>query len=83
MLDKVVRGRLPCQDSARHLSSPMNIDTRIKFRYLVCFLEIARQRSFTKAADALAVSQPAISKTLEEILAASLFERGKGPDGCR
>lgn len=58
----------------------MNIDTRIKFRHLVCFLEIARQRSFAKAADALAVSQPAISKTLkelEEILAASLFERGK------
>jgi LysR family pca operon transcriptional activator len=60
----------------------MNVDTRIKFRHLVCFLEIARQRSFAKAADALAVSQPAISKTLkelEEILAASLFERGKGP----
>lgn len=59
----------------------MNIDTRIKFRHLVCFLEIARQRSFAKAADALAVSQPAISKTLkelEEILAAVLFERGKG-----
>ena len=58
----------------------MNIDTRIKFRHLLCFLEIARQRSFAKAADALAVSQPAISKTLkelEEILAASLFERGK------
>ncbi|HEY1027154.1 MAG TPA: pca operon transcription factor PcaQ [Pseudomonas sp.] len=58
----------------------MNIDTRIKFRHLLCFLEIARQRSFAKAADALAVSQPAISKTLkelEEILEASLFERGK------
>lgn len=59
----------------------MNIDTRIKFRHLLCFLEIARQRSFARAADALAVSQPAISKTLkelEDILAASLFERGKG-----
>ncbi|WP_443192360.1 pca operon transcription factor PcaQ [Pseudomonas indica] len=58
----------------------MNIDTRIKFRHLLCFLEIARQRSFAKAADVLAVSQPAISKTLkelEEILDASLFERGK------
>ena len=58
----------------------MNIDTRIKFRHLLCFLEIARQRSFAKAADALAVSQPAISKTLkelEEILEASLFERGR------
>lgn len=58
----------------------MNIDTRIKFRHLVCFLEIARQRSFAKAANALAVSQPAISKTLKELetmLAASLFERNK------
>ena len=42
----------------------MNIDNRIKFRHLVCFLEIARQRSFARAADSLAVTQPAISKTL-------------------
>lgn len=59
----------------------MNIDNRIKFRHLTCFLEIARQRSFAKAADSLAVSQPAISKTLkelEEILGHPLFERGKG-----
>ncbi|MGG2398649.1 pca operon transcription factor PcaQ [Pseudomonas sp. SH1-B] len=58
----------------------MNIDTRIKFRHLLCFIEIARQGSFAKAADVLAVSQPAISKTLKEleaILGASLFERGK------
>lgn len=59
----------------------MNIDNRIKFRHLTCFLEIARQRSFAKAADSLAVSQPAISKTLkelEEILGHPLFARGKG-----
>ncbi|THG81897.1 pca operon transcription factor PcaQ [Pseudomonas sp. A-1] len=59
----------------------MNIDNRIKFRHLTCFLEIARQRSFARAADSLAVSQPAISKTLkelEEILDHPLFERGKG-----
>ena len=53
----------------------MNLDNRIKFRHLACFLEVARQRSFAKAADAVAVSQPAISKTLkelEEILGARL-----------
>ncbi|MCC6075260.1 pca operon transcription factor PcaQ [Pseudomonas sp. GCM10022188] len=58
----------------------MNIDNRIKFRHLVCFLEIARLRSFARAADSLAVSQPAISKTLKElegILDHQLFERGK------
>lgn len=58
----------------------MNIDSRIKFRHLVCFLEVAQQGSLARAADRLAVSQPAISKTLkelEELLAASLFERGK------
>ncbi|HCE6396332.1 MULTISPECIES: pca operon transcription factor PcaQ [Pseudomonas aeruginosa group] len=58
----------------------MNIDNRIKFRHLVCFLEVARQRSFAKAAGLVAVSQPAISKTiseLEEIVGSRLFERSK------
>ncbi|CDF83715.1 pca operon transcription factor PcaQ [Pseudomonas knackmussii B13] len=59
----------------------MNIDSRIKFRHLQCFLEVARQGSRARAAARLAVSQPAVSKTLkelEEVLAAQLFERGKG-----
>lgn len=58
----------------------MNIDTRIKFRHLVCFLEMARQGSLARAADVLAVSQPAMSKTLKELetlLDASLFVRSK------
>ncbi len=58
----------------------MNLDTRIKYRHLLCFLEIARQGSFAKAADVLAISQPATSKTLkelEDLLQARLFERGK------
>ncbi|AJO80804.1 MULTISPECIES: pca operon transcription factor PcaQ [Pseudomonas] len=58
----------------------MNIDTRIKFRHLVCFLEMARQGSLARAADALAVSQPAMSKTLkelEELLDTRLFARSK------
>ncbi|MBC3449791.1 pca operon transcription factor PcaQ [Pseudomonas mosselii] len=57
----------------------MNLDTRIKFRHLLCFLEIARQGSLARAADVLAISQPAISKTLkelEDLLEARLFERG-------
>ncbi len=58
----------------------MNLDTRIKFRHLLCFLEIARQSSFAKAADALSISQPAISKTLkelEDLLQTRLFDRDK------
>ena len=58
----------------------MNIDTRIKFRHLLCFLEVARQGSLAKASDKLAISQPALSKTLKELetlLAASLFVRSK------
>lgn len=58
----------------------MNIDTRIKFRHLVCFLEVARQGSLARACDKLAISQPALSKTLKELeslLDATLFERGK------
>lgn len=58
----------------------MNIDTRIKFRHLVCFLEMARQGSLARAADVLAVSQPAMSKTLKELeslVEAALFTRSK------
>ncbi|MGH8417973.1 MAG: pca operon transcription factor PcaQ [Pseudomonas sp.] len=58
----------------------MNIDTRIKFRHLVCFLEVARQGSLARAADKLSVSQPALSKTLKELenlLATPLFVRSK------
>jgi LysR family pca operon transcriptional activator len=58
----------------------VNTDTRIKFRHLLCFLEVARQGTLAKAADRLAISQPALSKTLKELetlLAARLFERSK------
>lgn len=58
----------------------MNIDTRIKFRHLLCFLEVARQGSLAQACDKLAISQPALSKTLKELetlLDARLFERSK------
>lgn len=56
--------------------------TPIKFRHLQIFIEVARQKSVGKAADILAVSQPAVTKTireLEEILGVKLFEKdGRG-----
>ncbi len=58
----------------------MNIDTRIKFRHLVCFLEVARQGSLARACNALSISQPALSKTLKELetlLETTLFVRSK------
>ncbi len=61
-------------------NTALNIDTRIKFRHLVCFLEVARQGSLARASDQLAISQPALSKTLKELetlLATQLFVRSK------
>jgi LysR family pca operon transcriptional activator len=58
----------------------VNIDTPIKFRHLVCFLEVARQGSLARASDKLAISQLALSKTLKELktlLAGTLFVRSK------
>lgn len=54
------------------------LDRRIKLRHLQCFLEVARHGSMVRAADRLAVTQPAISKTireLEDTLGADLFDR--------
>ena len=60
----------------------VTLDSRIKFRHLQCFLEIARQGSVNKAATTLAISQPAVSKTLRELedtLDVKLFDRiGRG-----
>ncbi|PKA42791.1 pca operon transcription factor PcaQ [Rhizobium sullae] len=58
------------------------IDSRIKFRHLQTFVEVARQKSVMKAAGLLRVSQPAVTKTireLEEVLGVDVFERdGRG-----
>lgn len=56
------------------------VDGRIKLRHLQCFLAVAHQRSLQKAAAALSISQPAVSKTLkelEEALGVRLFDRGR------
>ena len=56
------------------------LDGRIKLRHLQCFLAVAEQRSIQRAAERLAVTQPAVSKTLrelEEILGVQLFRRGR------
>lgn len=50
----------------------------ISYRHVRCFLEIARLQSVSQAAEALAISQPAVSKTLRELedrLDTRLFER--------
>lgn len=52
--------------------------SRLKLRYLVLVLQISRQGSLTRAAEALGFSQPAASKALkelEDIFGASLFVR--------
>ena len=59
---------------------PHRIDPRIKLRHLSCFLEVARLNSVVNAAQALHISQPAVSKTiqeLEQLLGGSLFDRSK------
>lgn len=54
----------------------------IKLRHLETFIEVARRKSIQKAADALHVSQPAVTKTmreLEESLGVAVYERdGRG-----
>jgi len=61
------------------LAAP-SIDPRIKLRHLACFLEVARARSVVNAAKALNISQPAASKTIQELealLGATLFDRSR------
>lgn len=55
-------------------------DIRIRFRHLQSFLSIAQHRSVGAAAHSLAITQPALSKTLrelEEALGVQLFVRDK------
>lgn len=56
------------------------IEERIKLRHLQCMLAVAQLGGVQKAAQALAISQPAVSKTvteLEELLGVRLLERSR------
>ena len=65
-------------DNQRLTLAQRIIDPRIKLRHVACFLEVARFKSVVAAADALNISQPAASKTiqeLEQVLGTELFDR--------
>jgi LysR family transcriptional regulator, pca operon transcriptional activator len=56
------------------------LDNRIRFRHLQGFLAVAQHRRVGRAADALSITQPALSKTLRELevtLGSQLFRRDK------
>lgn len=56
------------------------IDGRIKLRHIACFLEVASRGGFGRAAEALHLTQPAVSKAIGELeatLGVGLFERGR------
>src|SRR5690606_35686523 len=56
------------------------IDPRIRLRHIACFLEVARLRGMAGAADALNISQPAATKTIQELealLGGQLFDRSR------
>lgn len=60
--------------------APRLLDPRIKLRHLVCFVEVARLKSVVAAADALNISQPAATKTIQELestIGETLFDRSR------
>src|SRR5256714_2398049 len=53
---------------------------RIRLRHLQCFLAIAQHGNLRRAAQALSITQPAVTKTLnelEDMLGTALFVRGR------
>ncbi|WP_157015561.1 LysR substrate-binding domain-containing protein [Mesorhizobium xinjiangense] len=56
-------------------------ERRIRFRHIRTFLEVARQRSVSRAAERLHTAQPAVSRSLRELeteIGRPLFERTSG-----
>jgi len=49
---------------------PREYQYEFELRHLVCFRELARQLHFRKAAETLAVAQPALSRALAQLEAA-------------
>jgi LysR family pca operon transcriptional activator len=63
-----------------HVLAGRPFDARIKLRHIVCFLEVARLESVVHAAEVLGITQPAASKTIQEleaILGVALFDRSR------
>ncbi|MCT8162143.1 LysR substrate-binding domain-containing protein [Pseudoruegeria sp. SHC-113] len=60
----------------------MNLDSHMRLRHVRCFLEVARAQSVSRAAEALHITQPAVSRSLKELeamLGTPLFDRvGRG-----
>lgn len=57
-----------------------SLNKRVKFRHMQCFLAVLQLGTVQRAADSLALTQPAVSKTiaeLEDIVGVQLFERGR------
>lgn len=58
----------------------LEIDPRIKMRHLVCFVAVCRAESMQAAAATLHMSQPAATKTIQELeqtLGKALFDRSR------
>lgn len=67
-------------DRQRSPSRPASALGRIRLRHLQCFVAIAQLGTLRAAAQAMSVSQPAVTKTLgelEDLLGARLFVRGR------
>lgn len=62
------------------MENPARLLTKLRFRQIRCFLEVARRGSFMAAADVLGLTQPAVSRSIRELeatLNVALFDRSQ------